>query len=198
MDKQNNQELNKLKQASSSVWTITISVFITALVVGGGVYFWQNSNSKTKEQEVQKQDKIAQNQVTILPEKDKNIEEKETPTPTKSLDPNDKIKLPIVVFGRQGLLTDPEKIKLEEKLINPYTDYHNENEVNLVALYIVVPINIGEEYEILGIFGSKKQYGTEEFYFGKREQEFEYWKPECMGPCEYSETFKNKYPQITE
>lgn len=121
-------------------------------------------------------------------------------TSSQALNAN-QIKFPVVVYSRAGLLNNTpegkaEKKKLEEKFVSPYTDYNNENGINLVALHITVPQNIGEEYSVVGIFGSESQYGTEEFGFGKREQEYGFWEPSCMGPCDFSDAFKKKYPQI--
>lgn len=162
-----------MEQNKFSVGSIIAAIVITAIVVGGGVYAWQKS--------------------VIM-----------KPLPTSvSVNTADKIKFPIVVYSRAGLLNNTlegraEKKKLEEKLVSPYTDYNNEDGINLVALYITVPQSIGEEYSVVGIFGSEKQYGTEEFSFGKREREYEYWQPDCMGPCKYSDAFKARYPQIVK
>lgn len=124
------------------------------------------------------------------------------PQPVSPQTLNDsQIKFPVVVYSPAGLLSNTpegrvENKKLEEKFVNPYIDYNNENGINLVAIYITVPQNIGEAYSIIGIFGSNSRYGTEEFNFGKRQQEYGYWEPSCMGPCDFSDAFKKKYPQI--
>lgn len=166
------------------LWKTIIAVTITAIVVGGGVYFWQqNINfSSTRPTSV----------IFNTPS---------TTTPT-----TDSIKFPVVAYGRPGILNNTEegrveKKKLEEKLINPYTDFFNENGGGVVALYIKVPQNVGEPYNVLGIFcGSGYSCGgTEEFSFGKREQDYGYWQPPCdMDGCHFSEAFKKKYPQIKE
>jgi len=159
-----------MEQEKSNVGAVVLSIIITAVVVGGGVYVWKKS--------------------TIM-----------TSTSTSvSANTTNRIKFPVVVYSREGLLTATEKKNLEEKFVNPYTDYNNENEdgINLVALYIIVPKNIGEEYGVVGIFGSEKRYGVEEFGFGKREQVYGYWQPECMGACVYSDAFKAKYPHLEQ
>ncbi len=111
------------------------------------------------------------------------------------------IDFPVIVYARSGLLnTTPEglveKARLEKMFIEPYVDYKNEDGLHLVALHITVPADVGEEYGVLGIFGSETLHGTEAFSFGEREGEYGYWKPNCLGECEYSSAFTEKYPEI--
>ncbi len=160
-----------MEQKKSSVGSIIAAIVITAIVVGSGVYAWQKS--------------------VIIKSLSTSV----------SVNTVDRIKFPVVVYSRSGLLNNTpegrvEKKKLEEKFVNPYIDYNNEDGTNLVALYITVSQNVGEEYDVVGIFGSEKQYGTEEFSFGKRERDYGYWQPDCMGECVYSDAFKIKYPQV--
>lgn len=109
------------------------------------------------------------------------------------------VKFPIVQYERHGLLFGTEKgekelKKLEEKLISPLTDYYNEKEIKLIAIIITIPTDIGIPYDVNTV--SVPGVGSGGFIFGKRELDYDFWKPECMGPCEFSELFKKKYPQI--
>lgn len=89
------------------------------------------------------------------------------------------ITFPIVTYAREGLLNntegEQEKLQLEEKLIRPITEYHNKNEIYLIALYIVVPQNIGEEYDVIAIYND---HNHDEFGFGARGKDYSYWEPE--------------------
>ncbi len=190
-------------QSPKTIWTITISVVITALIVGSGIYLWGQYNLKTTEQKLQQQISQLQNQVSTLQKENNDLIAIEQPSSSVQSESTPNTQFPVVVYGRPGLLHNSEeglieKKNLEEKLVHPYTDYHNEDGLNLVAMYITVPQNIGEEYDIVAIFGSESEYGTSEFGFGAREQEYDYWEPGCMGPCDFSEAFKAKYPQIVE
>jgi len=69
MDKQNNSQFNKPFQGSKNVWTIVVSVVVTALIVGGGVYVWQRSNLKSREQNLQQQITALQKQTEQLQQK---------------------------------------------------------------------------------------------------------------------------------
>lgn len=118
----------------------------------------------------------------------------------------EEIRFPVVAYGRPGLLHNTEagqaeKRRLEEKLIQPYTDFYNEKGVAVVALYVEVPENVGMPYMVTGIFCGQGYAcgGTEGFVFGSREREYGYWQPPCdMDGCHFSEAFKKKYPQIYE
>lgn len=67
MNEQNNPQPIKPTQNSKNIWIIIISViFITALIVGGGVYAWQRSVLKATEQSLQKQIDLLQKKVEDL------------------------------------------------------------------------------------------------------------------------------------
>jgi len=203
MEKQAIPQPTKQARGSGIIGTILLAVVATALVVGSGIYLWQKSSLNAAEQRLQRQAALLQNQLSEFKKERSDSKIIKEPAPTTLPDASSDIKFPVVVYGRPGLLNNTEegkaeKKRLEERLINPYADYYNEDGINLVAMNITVPHNIGEEYDVVAIFGSKKQYGTHEFGFGKREQEYGYWKPDCMGQCDFSEAFKAKYPQIVE
>jgi hypothetical protein len=125
---------------------------------------------------------------------------------TLSLNQNE-YKKPLIIYT-PNIATDEEKNKIEKMVINPYMDYHDDNfppingqkEQVVVAFLIDVPKNDGESYGISVILhGDSKVYlsaGEEGFIYGKRNQEYYYWRPDCMGDCLFSESFKLKYPEI--
>lgn len=190
-------------QGSKKIWIIAISIILTAIIVGGGIYLWRRSSLEAAEQKFHQQIVQLQNQVSDLQKENtdlKSIQQSNSSIPSET---TADIQFPVVVYGRPGLLNNTqaglaEKKILEQKLVHPFTDYYNEDGVNLVAMYITIPQNIGEQYSVVAIFGSEKKYGTHQFGFGAREQEYDYWEPGCMGPCDFSESFKAKYPQIVE
>lgn len=63
MNEQSNPQQNEPIQNSKNIWIVIISVFITALIIGGGVYIWQRSVFKATEQSLQKQIDTLQKQV---------------------------------------------------------------------------------------------------------------------------------------
>ncbi len=228
MPETNTMQAPKKNSTAKIVWSIVITFILTAIIAGGGIYLWQKSKLDVAYSKLQEQESTIQNlqaQKDSLDSRNKELQKKidaapanndqqaqnqnrandaaaaPAVAPAQANNQANNINFPVVVYSREGLLTDhpaglAEKQLLKQKLIDPYTDYNNENSLNLVALHITVPVNVGDAYSVLGIFGSDQQYGTEEFEFGKREQNFDYWHPECMGPCPYTPAFIAKYPQI--
>lgn len=96
MNEQNFPQPDELIQSSKKTWVLIISsVIITALIVGGAVYFWQNSKIKSTEQNLRQEitalqnqiDELKQNQTTTAKDQIQNIE-------TESNDEDDEEKQP--------------------------------------------------------------------------------------------------------
>ncbi len=217
-------------QNSNTPLIIITTILATALIFGGGIFYWQQQNMQKIQVDFAKQiaelkkkshnsiinddqptsksynsqpnknnHNTANDAVIIDSELPKTDEDEIMPIPNTSI--TEQPELPVVVYSRAGLLNNSpegliEKETLKRKLIDPYIDYQNEDSIELVALYIEVPINIGEPYGIIAIYGSENRYGTEEFIFGAREQDYDYWHPECMGDCPFSDAYRAKYPEV--
>lgn len=63
MDEQNVPQTDERIQSSKNIWIIVISVIITALIVGGGVYAWQRSVFQSMKQNLQRQIELLEKQV---------------------------------------------------------------------------------------------------------------------------------------
>ena len=66
MNEQNHTRESKSIQSSKYIWITMIFVIITALVVGGGVYFWQRSNLQKTKESLQQQIDSLENQIKSL------------------------------------------------------------------------------------------------------------------------------------
>ncbi len=66
MNEQSNPQFNEPTQNSKAILAIVISIIVTALIVGGGVYAWQKSNLKLAEQSLQQQITNLKNQISQL------------------------------------------------------------------------------------------------------------------------------------
>lgn len=77
MNEQKFQQSNKLiqNQNPKNVWII-ITVIITALIVGGGVYVWQQLNLKSTEQSLRQQIIDLENQIKFIQSTDKTVDRK--------------------------------------------------------------------------------------------------------------------------
>lgn len=65
-------QYNEPVKNSQNPWIIIASIVITALVVGGVVYAWQNSNLKSTKQSFQEQITLLQNQIDQLQQTQQN------------------------------------------------------------------------------------------------------------------------------
>lgn len=174
---------------SRTAVSVLVAIVLTALAVGGGIYYWQSSLAT----DAQEQMVSLQEQIDTLEETNANLEAAATEAAA-----SEDLELPVVVYSRPGLLNNTEegqaeKENLEEKLVNPYIDYEKDKDSDLISIQISVPENIGEAYNVDAIFAGGGHAG---FLFGAREGDYDYWVPECMGPCEFSDEFKAKYPEI--
>lgn len=173
------------------VVAVVVAVFLTAAVSAVGAYFWQKASVEKAQQEIR-------TEVITTPTAAVGDEMMSTKNETKGVDKACGLDLPVVVYGRAGLLNNTaegraEKERLEERLVNPYTFYQSEEGRTLLTFYVTVPVNVGEAYTADAIFADGV---TEGFLFGTREGEYDYWRPECMGPCPFSDAFRERYPQI--
>lgn len=71
MEEQNNEQINKPIQNQRNIGII-ISVVVTALIVGGGMYVWQRSDFKSAEQALQQQILALQSHVSQLQQEVQN------------------------------------------------------------------------------------------------------------------------------
>lgn len=104
--------------------------------------------------------------------------------------------LPVIAFAREGLLSDAERMSLNEKFIEPFVDYqqmlgHSE----ILTTVIEVPQNIGEPYVITSVSSEGNVGG---FLFGERGGDYNYWTPGCFGECEFTDEYAQKYPEVLE
>lgn len=171
-----------LQTTLKTVTRVAAVVVLACVVTASIVYWWQYKEIAAMRSDYDAQIADLLYRLSLVP----------TTTPA--------VQLPAVVYSRGGLLEATgvgrvEKMVLEQKLIQPYIDYYNEDAVRVIAMYIVVPTAIGEPYQVVAIFGDGNE-GVNEFLFGSRERAFDYWEPVCMGPCPFSEKFAEKYPQI--
>ncbi len=76
MTEQNNLQPDELAKKFKNIWIIIITVIITAVVIGGGVYLWYKSNLKSITENLRQQIFALQNQIDELQEQ--SLTKKET------------------------------------------------------------------------------------------------------------------------
>ena len=66
MDEQPNQQFNGYSHNSKRIWATIMLMFFTALIIGGGIYVWQQSNLDETKNILEQQISYLKNQVTTL------------------------------------------------------------------------------------------------------------------------------------
>ncbi|OIN88401.1 hypothetical protein COW80_04335 [Candidatus Beckwithbacteria bacterium CG22_combo_CG10-13_8_21_14_all_01_47_9] len=121
-----------------------------------------------------------------------------SPTPSNSSFPQP----PVVVF-EPPLSSDQytaQRAEIKQKVVDPFIDYYQYvagGEYPPVSLLIQQQSNESIKaqypYTILGIMSNGGTHGEALI---QTNGILSWWTPTCMGPCDYSEEFKQKYPQI--
>ncbi|MBW3568626.1 hypothetical protein KY385_00650 [Candidatus Parcubacteria bacterium] len=107
----------------------------------------------------------------------------------------------IVVFEPEGLFSDKEKQELMDKLVNPMVDYHPNT---FAAIHIEAYSQdkfVGGESDdkyIVTTIGYEGRGGKGGFLYGSKKRGLEYWVPECQETCEFSEDYRQKYPEVVK
>jgi len=172
---------------------VIVSVLITTVVIGLSSYIWQISKDKTaqiKLGRLQSKVSVLENQLEVLQkERQKNNE-----TCKESLDgPNS----PEVTFATNDFSLE-EKNGLLKKVIIPFADYMKESEPseNQPFGFLIKKVNdektkkLGYLYEINALQNGQ---GTNSWL---QKEVRDYWIPDCMDKCKFSETYSQKYPEV--
>lgn len=180
---------------------LLLIIVVLLLVVFGGfsVYFLQTLSTKNAQLEeanvrINKESVLAESLREELRRAKESVDVTPTDPELSCADCNR--DLPVVVFIPGGLFSDLERASLREKLVNPYFDFNNtDSKVTKVAMLI-------EKYEPLPAHGYRynveilgKGSIYEGFLFGQSSP-IEWWKPECLGGCVFTDEYKVKYPNV--
>lgn len=106
------------------------------------------------------------------------------------------------VFNPSGAFSPVEKSEIQKKIIEPYRTYHYymPSELGSVPVSMMIEKIGPEKVSVHGYAYSATVVwttGTEGWLFGKNGI-VDYWRPECMGECPYSDEFKEKYPYLVQ
>lgn len=105
-----------------------------------------------------------------------------------------------VAFTPGGLFEEAEKAEITTKLIEPYLDYAKEigSPNDLASIHVQHPVE-GEAFTEYTVDVIYQNDGYAGFIYGDSSLEIQpWWQPQCFEACEFSEAFRQKYPEIVE
>ena len=98
-----------------------------------------------------------------------------------------------IVYEASGSFSASEKNQIQERIINPFVDYYNDLDQEIASITISKSATAGYPYALSGIF---KSGVNNSFLIKASGGVVDWWYPECMGECPFSDEFKAKYPEI--
>ncbi|MDD3498288.1 MAG: hypothetical protein PHH24_02130 [Candidatus Moranbacteria bacterium] len=113
------------------------------------------------------------------------------------------VDLPAIRFI-PAIFSDEEREELTEKVINPFIEFEKESYVENGIISIAV--NKYSDSELAEMKDPKYIYKIDVVYHegwgGWLEREagekIDWWVPDCLDGCEFSDEFKERYPEVVE
>lgn len=168
--------------------SIAAAATLIALV---GIFLWQRT--VVQEQLDEKDQEIATLEAQ-LQESVRNDLKTSNDKVIQDNNPQSELDLAIVTFQPGGLFSAELKNELQKKLIDPYLDFYNEDGIYVVTMNIAAPEQGAISWSV---FATNADGSYSDFLFGDKNQTIQrWWLPDCLGDCNFSNTFKGKYPEI--
>ncbi len=108
------------------------------------------------------------------------------------------ITLPSIIFQPDTFTAD-EKAALKKNLIDPIVDYETENQTadRTMTAFVVEKMptpTAGYKFKVSQYYTNNGWGG---FLYGNAETgAIPLWVPDCLGDCKFTETFKQKHPEV--
>lgn len=106
---------------------------------------------------------------------------------------------PVVVIQAEGAYPPQDVLEIKERIIAPFLDYKKEVQPGQLVSFSISqntqPSKDVYPYLADAIF---KNGGNEGFVIGKTNGHINWYVPECMGGCQFSEEFSLTYPEIVK
>jgi len=104
--------------------------------------------------------------------------------------------IPVVVFQAAGSFSDAEENQLRQRVVQPFVMYYAElaEHPTLVSFSLEKTDGIaGYPYSADAIFEGGVTAG---FLISNNSAPVDWWFPDCLGPCPFSDAFRAAYPEI--
>lgn len=177
--------MNKSQKGESNILVFLLALLLIALTAVT-VYYWQRFE---REKEINAPKSNSQSNVLQITPEPKTIT---ADAPNLEATPIE--KSPVVIYTPGGLFNADEIAELKKKLTDPFIDWHKDSSQNTVSISVEKPYPAieGYKYKITYINEGGANGG---FLYGTATP-LEWWLPECLGSCDFSAEFEEKYPEI--
>jgi len=117
----------------------------------------------------------------------------ETPTPTVT--PG--VQKVVVVLEAKASMSQQGVDDIQARVVNPLLDYYAEqtSEFQLVSLTINKNTQVSQDQYPYSGYAIQKSGSYLSFLISKKDDQIQWWTPECM-KCDFSESYKQKYPEV--
>jgi hypothetical protein len=102
----------------------------------------------------------------------------------------------VVVFQAEGSIPAKDKQQLQDRVIQPFLMYSADMKEQAAVVSVTVKPNASLTQYTVDYVLANKGYGG--FVIFKNNGEIQWWLPECMGACPFSDAFKKAYPEIVK
>jgi hypothetical protein len=104
----------------------------------------------------------------------------------------------VIIIDSQANLPPSDVDQLNKKIIEPYIHYFQDTRKDDLLVSMRIGVNTGASastypYKAEAI---SKNGVTEGFLISKTGGQIDWWYPECLMKCEFSQEFSTKYPEI--
>ncbi len=113
-------------------------------------------------------------------------------------DNQENFNFPFINFVPEGIFEDIEKEQLQERLIDPFIDFYNDGENLYIAIIIEKLQGADDEDDFKYDIQTLDRYGHYGGFLYGEGDEPEWWLPDCLDGCEFTEEFEDKYPEIVD
>jgi len=162
-------------------------VLMLVLTVGviAGYFFLQNQQTP------------APQQASPQPSPSADLTQEIIPIPTSVASPSPTPTAPVVVFDAAGSFSDSEEDQIRTRGVNPFIAFHQDIEGQADIVSMTISHSSGtlanHPYGADAIFANGAHSS---FLIKTTEGVVDWYLPDCLGDCPFSESFRANYPEI--
>lgn len=105
-----------------------------------------------------------------------------------------------ITFAPESAFKEQDKLGITKRIVEPYQLYQRElNGTQELQTIEISQNNQASAKDFPFLFSAKFDGGVNEsFVIGRQGDSFNWYVPECLGGCPFSDNFKAKYPEIVK